>query len=175
MKKLWIWLLIFWAVFLWGCGKKFTTAIVFEKYSLIMKTPFHYQEITNTQAASSIIKQYINWTSLETWWFISSLLVSKNEVISGTSITWFAETNTKTSLKKIPQANQSTKKTIAITCNKQKFKAILTSLKIEDKKTYYLTQIYFMDNGYGYIISAMTQKSTENKDIIKSFWSLSCI
>ncbi len=175
MKKYTIIILtIFCVLLLSWCGKKTTQNIDFERYTIVLKTKYQYQEIKNTTTNEELntIKQFIQ---TNTSWFIGSILIGKNEVNTWIDLKKIWEKNKKIILKNIPWTKESSKN-FSFTCSWEKLSGILQKFSTKwTKTTKYLNQIFFIQDNEIYWISTMTEDKKENSNFKNIYKTIECL
>ncbi len=173
MKKNLIWIIgIIGLFFLSWCTKLQETKILFDKYTFTLKTTNTYQETTNIQSETSLLKTYIQQQS----WFSSSLLIAKQEILSWTDIDTIIAKNIQHELKSISNANLEKEKEIDISCWDEDISGQSKTLEIETNNgILYLTQYYFIDQWFLFTLSSLTPDKKQNKEILSSLKTLSCL
>jgi hypothetical protein len=171
------------AILLTWCTKKNDNPIVFEKYSINIKTNDRYREDI-LPLADSPLKQYVEQT---TTWFKNSIIIDKVTVMSWMDLKKYAEIHKKSMMQKVSWIKNLSTDTISFDCWSSSMEAILQKMLIEEenyilwteekpKKEYrYLNQLFFVDDNQLYALSSMTDTKKTSRNVIKSIKKITCL
>ncbi len=172
MKKWIIWAAFLITGILAGCGKVQTSNISFDIFSDSIKSPFTYSATKITSTNPNIEKVYTTNAS----GFQSSIIVASEAVLSGDSIS-FADDNLKTVRAGIEKNQWSILDTnnIEFTCGDKEIPAIISSMKATvGGKTRYITQVYFVSDLKGYIVSHLSEDESDADAVNDSLKDITC-
>ena len=172
MKKWIIWLALLATVILAGCGKTQTSNISFGIFSDAIKSPLIYSASKITSNNPNIEKVYTTAAS----GFQSSIIIASEAVLSGDSVS-FANDNLKTVRAGIEKNKWSILDTnnIEFTCWDKKIPAIISTMTATvGGQTRYITQVYFVSDLKGYVISHLSEDKSDTSSVTDSLKDITC-
>jgi hypothetical protein len=168
-------------VFLSGCGKQYSTEISFATYHFTLNSPRGmYSNGFLTGSVSRLPWMLAMYTPQIASFsgFKPSLIIARLPVISGTTVNAFAQKNLASEKNKVAAKTTPSLSSMTYVCAKGKRDASLLSVSLNGDRTtqeYYLSQYFFVDQWYGYVVSFLTDDSSENKSFTKSLKSFTCL
>jgi len=171
MKKRTIGLTIATAMLLGACTKIQESIIAFDTFSTTIKSPYVYTQSRFATENVSTQKVYTTTNS----GFQASIIIANEAVLSGDSIS-FANDNLKTLRAGLENRGSITEtKNVELSCDDTKIPASLSTIEVnQDGRVRYVSQLYFVYNLKGYIVSHLTEDESEVSAIQKGFSNITC-
>lgn len=171
MKKRTIGLTIAAAMLLGACTKTQSSTIAFDTFSTTIKSPSLYSQKKVTTDNGSIQKIYTTSNS----GFQSSIIIANEAVLSGDSIS-FANENLKTLRTSLENRGKITEtKNVEVSCGDTEIPASLSTIEVnQEGRVRYVSQLYFVSNLKGYIVSHLTEDESEVSGIQKGLSNITC-
>ena len=172
MKKWIIWAVLLATIALAGCAKTQVSNISFGVFSDAIKSPSVYVATKINSTNPNIEKVYTTVAS----GFQSSIIVASEAVLSGDSVS-FANDNLKTVRAWIEKNKWSILNTdnIDITCGDKKIPAIISTMtSTVGGQIRYITQLYFVSDLKGYIVSHVSEDKSDADSVNSSLKDITC-
>ena len=170
MKKLWISIALLMTVVVAGCTKTQESVISFDTFTTTVKSPYVYTQ-TKVTANNNVQKVYTTTQS----GFRSSIIIANEAVLSGDSIS-FANENLTTLRTNLENRGKITDtQTITLNCGDKEIPASISTIEVTQwETTRYVSQMYFVNNLKGYIISHLSEDKSDAKSVQKGLRKLTC-
>jgi|GEM_PF-4097114 len=171
MKKRTIGLTIATAMLLGACTKTQESIISFDTFSTTIKSPYVYTQSRFATENVSTQKVYTTTNS----GFQASIIIANEAVLSGDSIS-FANDNLKTLRAGLENRGKITEtKNVELSCDDTKIPASLSTIEVnQDGRVRYVSQLYFVYNLKGYIVSHLTEDESEVSGVQKGLSNITC-
>ncbi len=171
MNKRNIGILIATTFLLAACTKTQSSTLSFDTFSTTIKSPYLYTQTKLTSDNAKIQKVY---TTAESG-FQASIIIANEAVLSGDNIS-FANDNLKTLRAGIADRGEIKDTTnVKLSCGDEEIPASMSAIEVKQSgKMRYITQLYFVYQHKGYIVSHLTEDESEVSGIQKWLSNITC-
>ncbi|MEI6426344.1 MAG: hypothetical protein WCO66_03255 [Candidatus Absconditabacteria bacterium] len=171
MNKRNIGILIATTFLLAACTKTQSSTLSFDTFSTTIKSPYLYTQTKLTSDNAKIQKVY---TTAESG-FQASIIIANEAVLSGDNIS-FANDNLKTLRAGIADRGEIKDTTnVKLSCGDEEIPASMSAIEVKQSgKMRYITQLYFVYQHKGYIVSHLTEDESEVSGIQKGLSNITC-
>lgn len=153
------------------CAKSTESKISFDGYSLSIKSSTATYEETPSENAYKV------FVSKNDTWFTNSIIITKNNWDTKIPLSTIVEINIKKIEKKFKWFSSTDSTTLKFSCKERNIDGFLESLNvdsIDQNKTMFINQLFFMDWWYLYTLSTSTEKKAENKELKNGIKTIQC-